>query len=293
MLRPTYVNRNGNEVPKPLYSGPIAAGAGGGATARRPDIATTSFAGLAASAQSALAASDLATFQTDINGPHGWVHGLVGGQMGSVAYAGFDPIFFLHHCNVDRLWWNWQRANPGASLPANEAVHQLAPFNRPFSTDWYVGADVESTDDLGYRYLNWCLFIPPILIWEVLVVKLPPVMRHSLRSARLVPHSPHMPRDSVEFRVFANQPRASHRSKIEGNPSFVGSIGTFGMGPVKMESRSTSTTFDLGINLTEHVMAALADEADELKLKIVAVNPDGEPIDAERLDVDEIELIFE
>ena len=24
--------------------------------------------------------------------------------MGSVSRAAFDPIFYLHHCNVDRLW---------------------------------------------------------------------------------------------------------------------------------------------------------------------------------------------
>lgn len=23
-----------------------------------------------------------------------------------------DPLFFLHHTNLDRLWWNWQQASP-------------------------------------------------------------------------------------------------------------------------------------------------------------------------------------
>jgi len=23
-----------------------------------------------------------------------------------------DPIFFLHHANIDRIWWNWQQSSP-------------------------------------------------------------------------------------------------------------------------------------------------------------------------------------
>ena len=32
-----------------------------------------------------------------------------------------DPVFFLHHCNVDRLWARWQYAHPNAPyLPAGD-----------------------------------------------------------------------------------------------------------------------------------------------------------------------------
>ena len=40
------------------------------------------------------------------NGLHGWFGG--GGHMGSVAVSPFDPMFYLHHCNCDRLWAMWQ-----------------------------------------------------------------------------------------------------------------------------------------------------------------------------------------
>ncbi|MGW2539415.1 tyrosinase family protein [Kitasatospora sp. NPDC001574] len=33
---------------------------------------------------------------------HDEIHAYIGGQMGDPAVAGFDPIFFLHHANVDR-----------------------------------------------------------------------------------------------------------------------------------------------------------------------------------------------
>ena len=42
--------------------------------------------------------------------PHGDVHVGVGGWMGSVPTAAQDPIFWLHHCNIDRLWNRWLAA---------------------------------------------------------------------------------------------------------------------------------------------------------------------------------------
>ena len=30
--------------------------------------------------------------------------------MGSIPWAAYDPIFWLHHCNIDRLWASWNAA---------------------------------------------------------------------------------------------------------------------------------------------------------------------------------------
>lgn len=45
--------------------------------------------------------------------PHGTMHVAVGGWMSSFATAGLDPIFWLHHANIDRLWsvWMLRQAN--------------------------------------------------------------------------------------------------------------------------------------------------------------------------------------
>lgn len=50
---------------------------------------------------------------------HGNVHVLTGnGQnMGDVPWAAKDPIFWLHHCNIDRLWASWN-ANGGKNPDA-------------------------------------------------------------------------------------------------------------------------------------------------------------------------------
>ncbi len=52
---PTYINRDGDTVANPLYSGPKPASLGGGETSRRSDIDTTSFGDLASTAQTAIA----------------------------------------------------------------------------------------------------------------------------------------------------------------------------------------------------------------------------------------------
>ncbi|KAK0735922.1 hypothetical protein B0T18DRAFT_256621, partial [Schizothecium vesticola] len=56
------------------------------------------------------------------DGPHAAVHGGVGaaddnrglGDMGFNNASPSDPLFFLHHTQVDRLWWLWQQQNPSA-----------------------------------------------------------------------------------------------------------------------------------------------------------------------------------
>jgi tyrosinase len=44
--------------------------------------------------------------------PHGSMHVAVGGHMGGFDTAGLDPLFWLHHSNIDRLWEVWRRRNP-------------------------------------------------------------------------------------------------------------------------------------------------------------------------------------
>jgi tyrosinase len=47
---------------------------------------------------------------TVVDGMHNLVHVWVGGTQGTMlpSTSPNDPIFFLHHCNIDRLWALWQ-----------------------------------------------------------------------------------------------------------------------------------------------------------------------------------------
>lgn len=55
---------------------------------------------------------DVGFCQNIDNDPHGAIHVNVGNNlgMGRVPWAAGDPIFWLHHCNIDRLWASWAKA---------------------------------------------------------------------------------------------------------------------------------------------------------------------------------------
>lgn len=76
---------------------------------------------------------------------HNQVHGWVGGTMGVVATAAYDPIFWAHHTMVDRLWALWQvkHASPGPT-PQTWGT-QLRAVNMTIG-------DVLSVQRLGYDY---------------------------------------------------------------------------------------------------------------------------------------------
>lgn len=68
-------------------------------------------------------------------GPHNLVHDWIGGAMGPNQTSPNDPVFFLHHANVDRIWALWQQTNgvdtyePVSGFPNNEADSVMAPFD--------------------------------------------------------------------------------------------------------------------------------------------------------------------
>ena len=58
-------------------------------------------------------------YQTRIESPHGAVHTSIGGNMGKINTAGRDPVFYLHHANIDRLWEVWLWRCQGRSSPTS------------------------------------------------------------------------------------------------------------------------------------------------------------------------------
>ncbi|KAJ7775767.1 tyrosinase [Mycena maculata] len=99
---------------------------------------------------------------------HDGVHNDVGGngQMADPSVAAFDPIFFLHHSNVDRLLSLWSALNPGVWVTPGEATGgtwtippdapvdkntDLTPFWNSQSTYW-VSSAVTGTSQVGYTY---------------------------------------------------------------------------------------------------------------------------------------------
>lgn len=59
-----------------------------------------------------MASSNYSTFR-QIESPHGAAHVWVGGDVGNASIAPRDPVFWLIHCNVDRLWAEWINQHQG------------------------------------------------------------------------------------------------------------------------------------------------------------------------------------
>jgi hypothetical protein len=87
--------------------------------------------------------------------PHDHVHGSLGGLMGDPDTAGRDPIFYLHHANIDRLWVVWRQdtkhVNP-ADTWLKEAV--VMPSHQELPEVTFATKELVETVPLGYRYDN-------------------------------------------------------------------------------------------------------------------------------------------
>jgi tyrosinase len=80
-------------------------------------------------AQTLALGTQFSGFRAMEGNPHGTAHTRWGGSISSIGTAARDPLFFLLHCNVDRLWAKWQRQN-GRFNPAQAASYHGSGSNR-------------------------------------------------------------------------------------------------------------------------------------------------------------------
>lgn len=40
-----------------------------------------------------------------------------------------DPLFYLHHGNLDRIWWDWQQAEPSRLYEMTGRTTTIPPFH--------------------------------------------------------------------------------------------------------------------------------------------------------------------
>ena len=77
--------------------------------------------------------------------PHNQGHIKLGSPMRSVPIAPSDPIFWMHHGEVDRVWADWQAANPGKAPILTGADAIMDPWTDTVSS-------LASISALGYSY---------------------------------------------------------------------------------------------------------------------------------------------
>jgi tyrosinase len=111
--------------------------------------------------------------------PHNRIHVQIGGDNGFMSFpdtAALDPIFWVHHANVDRLWEVWR--NKGNSDPNTADWLSAVPFQmhdgngQPFT---YSSKDMLDTTKVlhGYQYDNVPVAHEPSQLLEAAVAPLP------------------------------------------------------------------------------------------------------------------------
>lgn len=109
--------------------------------------------------------------------PHNLVHVQVGGSSGAIwglmsdpGIAALDPIFYLHHSNIDRMWAAWNHAGNRNPTDPNWLSGPTATGDRKFmmplanGDSWtYTPADVDNLNQLDYSYENLDLQAEPML----------------------------------------------------------------------------------------------------------------------------------
>ena len=86
---------------------------------------------------------------------HNRIHIWVGGDMGPGTSPN-DPVFYLNHCNVDRLWAKWQHAHPASTYlpasggpPGHNLNDTMAHLNSPSATP---AASIDYRRTMGFIY---------------------------------------------------------------------------------------------------------------------------------------------
>ena len=86
--------------------------------------------------------------------PHLWGGGYGLGSFADLATSPNDPLFFLHHANVDRWFTIWQVKNSNPDYPVKKPIEgnigqgfseRMVPYGRPISDFWNLS-------ELGYEY---------------------------------------------------------------------------------------------------------------------------------------------
>jgi tyrosinase len=94
--------------------------------------------------------------------PHNQVHNIIGGVMPTML-SPEDPIFWVHHGNIDRLWCAWISAGGGRTMPATGDAYWNGVFTYGPTTPGMAKIQTRNTTSaLGYVYDNQRLPRPPV-----------------------------------------------------------------------------------------------------------------------------------
>jgi len=243
--------------------------------------------------------------------PHNVVHSALGGLMGDPDTAAQDPIFWLHHANIDRLWNQWiqqgGRADPTDAAWLNTT---FTFYDEAGHAVYLTGAEIINTmSQLNYRYDNeppppMFIRLPIILAENIaargeerirlesspVTVRLP-LNEQARQALAALPRQPDRKMflriqdirtdkpPSYYYAIYLNPPTGQ---KIdEHTPGFVGNLSLFSMARHRMPDGTPMPGQEMSVN---YDVSRLADQilrnSEELSVVLTPrglVGPGGEP----------------
>ena len=303
----TYVDKDGNTKPNPLLTAIKCYD--GTQTTRRPGAPP--FLGFLETMVSAAInnTNSYDEFNARIEQPHNSLHGWVSGDMGAIDTAAYDPVFYAHHCNVDRQWWQWQQKNPGVNPEDLDVT--LTPWNMQVK-------DVLTTNQLGYVYAA-ATIIPLSPTQRGVATALPALNQHlsnfkakdlekDFSNARLELHDVSLSIPTFKLHVFLNTPSANEKTPTENNPNYAGSYYFFGKsagctggqghcnppqpGDDNLVRTNHMSSFNANIDITT-CLKGICKSNKTVDVNLVGVDYQGKPVQLDKLDLGNIGIVLE
>jgi tyrosinase len=226
------------------------------------------------------------------------------GDMVQPGTTAFDPIFWGHHSNVDRLWSEWQKRNPSAGPDNPTSV--LPPWT-------LTVADTSNIANLGYEYvMSSHLFETDSSVAltkfrsAAAGVSARVLANHETAEIRI--HRVKFPLSGGCFvRAFLNQPDANDKTPVKDNPNYVGQFAMFSGGcvggpghcdppeepPRKFDRRHRhhKTPGNIRFDATAAVQRLRGLGATDFHVQLVVLGLDGAPLN-NALWIDGVSLTF-
>jgi hypothetical protein len=177
--------------------------------------------------------------------PHNSIHDIIGGNNGNmsdISISAFDPVFWLHHCNMDRFFYNWLKnigeKNYEKVFSQNSLQSTLAPFSKLYrfgwqnnTTDFLFLKDVISIQKYPYSYHHIVLHAQPTKSACINLIDIP------------------IPIESITINAYIH-PKSERLTQYNKNNWFAGSVSWFGINRTSLycercERVRTNLTIDI------------------------------------------------
>jgi hypothetical protein len=214
--------------------------------------------------------------------PHAVVHNsFAPGDMADLRYSPRDPVFYAHHCNIDRLWSSWV-ANGGQSPDFGDAKVNFYDENRQWR--YILLNDLRDESKLGYKYHTLMLANTPLATVRLFSMavsggsfSVAPADVEQLHAKarkshyiviRSVQNLAQLPPDTTRFGVFAGNPAAG--SSTADNPNYLGSLSR-----VLSSGLSHAEPISGVVDVSGRLTPLLASHQNQLSLRITALDALG------------------